>query len=202
MTGYMRLWNPEWTNVTNLRKRGVHGDYRMTVEIKYSGTASAAATEVGAAANNALNGTTTPVIVYVASTSANDNSGAAGHCQSICIIGISVASAQAFINGTESPVYSVEEVTMDATDGTTDVTSSRYYLRVFHAYCQSFGTGGSNADGNITVADDAVPTTTYLTITAAQVESNNGGLIYVYDGYYGRWNHLFAGLNDAAFNNA
>ena len=201
-----RLWNPQWHNCTNMIpvRKDKHGHYPMVFDIEISEAASAAA-EIGTAADNALNGSTTPVILYVASTSATDKDAAAGAVRRIHIIGISVASSKNYVLGTEDPVYSVEEVALDSADGTTDVTTSRYYLRVMHAYAVLWGTGGAashDAEGNITVADDDVPTTTYLTIDAADNESNNSGLIYLAANYEGRWTRCFVSLNDSALNQA
>lgn len=202
-SGRMRLYNPEWNNVTDptlLRKIG----YPMVFELFYSAAPSANATEFGGAANNALNGTTTPVILYVASSSATDHDAANGAVRAIQIIGITVANVADYVAGRELPQYSVEEVRLDAADGTTDVTTSRYYLRVIHAYACEWGTGGGashDAEGNITVSDDAVPTNTYLTIAAGDNDSNNGGLIYVHDGYWGQWKSMDISVMDAAYNN-
>ena len=206
MTGYMRLWNPEWfssaISADEVRKRDKDGNYPLMFEIRYSGTCSAAAAQIGAAADNALDGTTTPVKVYVDCAADTDKDASTGHVRKVRIIGISVASDQAYINGTEDPVYSIEEVNLTAAGGTTAVATSRYYLRVIHFYASDWGSGGSDASNAIYVQDDAAGTTKYLTIAQNYNESNNGGLIYVADGYYGRTVKLRAGLNDAAFNNA
>ncbi len=202
MAGYMRLWNPDWYSSAisedEIRKRDKDGNYPRMFEIRYSGTCSAAAAQIGAAADNALNGTTTPVLVYADSASADDTDSAVKNVRKVRLIGISVASAQAYINGEENEVYSVEEINMN---GTTAVVSTRYYLRVIHVYASDWGSAASVAAGAITIQDDAAGTTKYLTIALGANESNNGGLIYVAEGYYGRTTKLRCGLNDAAFNN-
>jgi len=199
MTGYMRLWNPDWYSSAipeaEIRKKDVHGKYPMTFEIRYTGTGSANATEIGAAADNALDGTTTPVLLYIESTDAKDTIAGVG-VRKVRLIGLSVASAQAYINGKENEVYSVEEINMTTSAHT---LTTRYYLRVIHLYASDWGSE-KDAAGTLTAGDDATPTTTYLTIAISYNESNNGGLIYVAEGYHGRWKRLLLNLNDASQN--
>ena len=176
----------------------------MTFEIYISEAASAVA-EIGTAATGVLDGTTTPVVVYAVSSSDTDKDAAAGAVRAIHLIGISVASATDYINGEEEPVYSVEEIRITAAGGTTAQVSTRYYLRVLHAYATEWGTGGAashDAEGNITIDDDGLGGNVYLTIDAGSNESNNSGLIYVADGFYGRWDRCFLSLNDQALNQA
>jgi len=176
----------------------------MVFEIAVNEAASAVA-ELGTAADNVLDGTTTPVILYVASTDALDKDAAAGCVRALHIIGISVARSDEYVVGLEKPKFTVEEVRLDSADGTTDVTTERYYLRVMHMYATEWGTGdaGSHeAEGNITVADDAVPTTTYLTLDLGSNESNSSGLVYLVDGYYGRWTRCYISLHDEDINEA
>lgn len=205
MTGYMRLWNPEWYSAAiseaEVRKKDVHGKYPLIFEIRYSAAASAAAAEIGAAADNALDGTTTPVLVYVDCAADTDKDAATGHVRKVRIIGLSVASAQNYINGTETAVYSIEEVNLTAAGGTTAVITTRYYVRLIHFYASDWGSGGADASNAIYVQDDAAGTTKYLTIAQNFNDSNNGGLIYVGTGYHGRWKRLLANMNDPAFNN-
>lgn len=201
--GHFRLWNPQWCNSTSddCRRTNVRGRKRMTFEIAVSEAASAAA-ELGTAADNVLDGTTTPVLLEIDSTSATDKDVAAGAVRAVHIIGITVANSTAYINGEEEPVYSVEEVRCDATAGTTEVPTIRYYLRVMHAYATEWGTGGASshdAEGDITI--QAVGgATDYLTIDAASNESNSSGLIYLVDGFWGRWTRCYISLNDVAIN--
>lgn len=199
--GYFRLWNPGWTNSTtdNCIRTNVRGKRRITFEIAVSEAGSAVA-ELGTAANNVLNGTTTPVLLEIDSTSATDKDAAAGAVRAVHIIGITVASAYDYIHNNETPVYSVEEVRCDATAGTTEVQTIRYYLRVMHAYATEWGTGGGathDAEGAITI-QTVGGATDYLTIDAASNESNSSGLVYLVDGYYGRWTRCYVSLNDVA----
>ena len=195
----MRLWNPEWHSSAisdeELRKKDVHGKYPMMFEIRFSGVGSANATQIGAAADAVLDGTTTPVLLYIESTHASDTVAGAG-VRRVRLIGLSVASVQNYLNGIESAVYSVEEINM-ATSAHT--LTARYYTRVMHLYASDWG-AELNAAGTLTAGDDATPTITYLTIAAAGNESNSGGLIYVGPGYHGRWKRLLANINDAAIN--
>ena len=70
-------------------------------------------------------------------------------------------------------------------------------------YCCDWGSGGTDAKGDITLEDAATGTgNVYLTITATFNESNNGGMIYVGAGYYGRWKRLLAGLKDVMIREA
>ena len=69
--------------------------------------------------------------------------------------------------------------------GTTDATTTRYYLREIHGYVSDWGTDASHdAEGNITIEEPA--NTTLLTIAAGTNESN-GGTIYGCVGHMGRW---------------
>ena len=193
-----RLWNPQWHDCSYMipRKKDINGNYPMCITIQVSEAASAAA-EIGTAADSALNGTTTPVQVIVVSSSADDTDNSAKDVRNIHLIGISVASPTDYINGDEDPVYSVEEIAMN---GTTNVTSDRYYLRVMHAYACRWGSNGSDAAGNITV--EYPENTALLTMDAGDNESNSSGLIYLADEYEGRWERCFVSLNDAALNQA
>lgn len=195
-----RLWNPQWHNCTMMipRKRDKDGQYPMCITISVSEAASAVA-EIGTAADNALNGTTTPVKVYVVSSSGDDTDSGTKHARRVHLIGLSVASATDYINGVEDAVYSVEEI---ALSGATDVITTRYYLRVMHMYVCDWGSGGSDAAGNIICESDADGTVTYLTIDANDNESNSSGLIYLAKDYEGRWTRCFISLNDTALNAA
>jgi len=199
--GYFRLWNPEWCNSStdDCVRTTLRGKHRMVFEISVREAASAVA-ELGTAANNVLDGTTTPVLLEIDSTSATDKDAAAGAVRAVHIIGITVASSADYVLGLEDPVFSVEEVRCDAAAGTTEVQTIRYYLRVIHAYATEWGTGGAashDAEGDITI--QAVGgATDYLTIDTASNESNSSGLIYLVDGYFGRWSRCYISLHDEA----
>ena len=195
MGARIRLYNPDWTNCTDLTRQDVHGNNKQYFEIFYSGTASATATEIGAAADAILDGTTTPVLLYVESTDAKDTLAGVG-TQKVRLIGVSVASAADYLAGKEAAVYSVEEIEM-ATSA--HKLTTRYYLRVIKLYGSSWGAETDTA-GTLTVGNDATPTTTYLTIAAASNESN-GGSIWGCDGRYGRWSLLDISHQDTDHNN-
>jgi hypothetical protein len=207
----LRLWNPEWTNVTTLnqlRKSDVHGKRSSPyVEIMYFGTASAAAAEVGAAADSAKDGTATPFRLNIVSSSADDTDNSAKDCRAVRVIGVSAAnaSATAISSATTGRVvddwatnnqYTVEEI---RTAGTTDVYSTRFWIRVMHVYACEFGSAGADAKGNITAESPA--NTTLLTIAAGATESN-GSAIYGAYGHNGRMTYLRISSSDVAWNNA
>ncbi len=83
-------------------------------------------------------------------------------------------------------------------NGTTDVTTERYYLREMHAYSSDWGSGGHDAEGDITIEEPA--DTDLLTISATFNESN-GGTIYGNVGWYGRWSLLDLSHQDPDHNN-
>jgi hypothetical protein len=195
----MRIWNPEWyssaIDKNEIIKKDVHGKNDTFIEIFYSGTSSAAAAELGGAADSALDATTTPVQCIVVSASANDTNTAAGHVRKVRIIGISVSSAANYLQGTEDAVYSLEECNMN---GTTNVTTSRYYLRVMHIYASDWGSGDDDAAGAITLE---YPENTTLIQIAQNANESQGGTIYGADNHSGRWQYCYLGTADAAFNN-
>ncbi len=98
----MRLYNPEWVSAaigSDLVRRDVHGNTKMYIETFYAGTASAAATEIGGAANSVdATHLTTPMKLVIVSAQATDIDTDAGKVRKIRIIGISVASQIDFIN--------------------------------------------------------------------------------------------------------
>ena len=134
----MRLWNPEWTNITtthDIYKADVHSKKSpVYIEIMYNGTCSANATEIGAAADSAKDGTTTPFKLVIVSSSADDTDNAAKDVRAVRVIGISVpgngatiAAATGFVDPdwANKQVYSIEEIKMN---GTTDVYSTRFWI--------------------------------------------------------------------------
>ena len=132
--------------------------------------------------------------IFVVSSDAGDTNTDAGKVRKVCVIGISVASKYNYIQGTEDPIYTVEEINMA---GATYVESERYYIRIMHMYASHWGSGGSDAEGTITLVDANTGTGhTYLTLDAASNESNSSGLIYVAENYWGRWNRCYISMND------
>jgi len=177
-----RLYNPDLVidpnNVfpRNLR-RVYHGKSYTMYYQKWLGTTQAAE-EKGTSEDSAKDGTTTPFEVIIVSSNVGDNrSTAAGYVHSVALIGISVASIADYKYGTEKPLKTVEVVAMN---GTTDVTATRYYLWVDHAYACEWGTGATHdAEGDITI--EAPANTDLLTIKATFNESN-GGIWHCRDG--------------------
>ena len=208
----MRLWNPEYTNLSAAEKKevykaDVHGRMQPYIEIFYSGTSSANATAVGGAADLAKDGSTTPFKVNVVSASANDTNTSAGHVRKVRIIGISVPCVAgdatiAAATGTVDPnwsgqeAYTVEQINMA---GATDVYSQRFWIHVMHFYACDWGSGDGDAADAITLESPA--NTTLLTIAQNGNESN-GAIIYGAAGHYGRWSRCVLGSADRAFNNA
>jgi len=181
-----RLFNPEvivdTNNVLNLAyiRQNINGYKRPTYFIKWTG-GTQAGEELGTAAASVKDGTTTPFqITVVSSDVADKRTTAAGAVHSVALIGISVESIAAYnewvLNGTTTtlgeagrPKSTIEVVAMN---GTTDVTTTRYYLWVDHAYACEWGTGATDATGNITIESPA--NTTLITIAATYNESDGG----------------------------
>ena len=179
---YKRLWNPEVViDANNVliddSRQLIHGKSTPTFQVKWHGTTQAAE-ELGTAPSSDKDGTTTPYQVVVVSSSASDDRGnAAGMVHSVALIGNSVSSIQRYLNGFETPKTTVEVFEMN---GVADVTSTRYYTNVIHAYACEWGTGATHdAEGAITV--EAPPNTTLLAISATYNESE-GGTIHFVDG--------------------
>ncbi|MHA1748385.1 MAG: hypothetical protein ACTSYF_07035 [Promethearchaeota archaeon] len=121
---------------------------------------------------NEADGTSTAITLKAVSASATDKDAADGAVREITVIGLDA-------DGTP------QEETI-ALDGTTAVELSDSWSRVIHAYAISWGTGGSDAAGNITIYDKS-DDTVYLTITAGSNESN-GCHIYFAE----NWNLIIA----------
>lgn len=204
MGARVRLYNPEWTNLTTqkatLFRKDEYGKSPTMFEIFCTGTSSADATELGGAANSAKDGTTTPFGITVVSSDAGDIDAADGKVRAIAVIGVSIpyADITKFVaDPTKVEVcYSVEEVRMN---GTTDVVcTDRAYLRLIHAYAIEWGSGGADAEGNITVESPA--NTALLTISAGSNESN-ASTIYGAQDHWARWRYVRLNPHDVAFNN-
>ena len=185
-----RLWNPEvlvdpneifGTAGKNLRQicSHVQGRYRPLYEIVWTGTTQAGE-ELGTAATSAKDGTTTPFqVVVVSSDVADDRGTAAGAVHSVALIGITTNSIQGYLDWNNDPTSkkgklgepkaSVEVVAMD---GTTDVLSTRYYIWLDAIYACEWGTGATDATGNITA--EAPANTTLIALAATQNEGEGG----------------------------
>lgn len=184
---YIRLWNPEIViDANNVLPRSSRQDIDMgngrlekipTFHVKWHGSTQADE-QLGTAMNSDKDGQTTPFQLTVVSSDVGDKrTTAAGFVHSVAVIGNSVASIADYSNGIETPKTTVEVFAMN---GTTDVTSVRYYTNVIHAYACEWGTGATHdAEGNITIESPA--NTALLTITTTYNESN-GGTIHFCDG--------------------
>ena len=170
-----RLWNPELiidTNsvLPNELKQTIRGYNIPTYSIKWTGTPQAGE-ELGTAADSVKDGSTTPFVVTVVSSSNSDKrTTAAGMAHSVALIGVSVSAAEGKRLDVSNAKSTVEVVSMN---GTTDVTATRYWLWVDHAYVCEWGTGATHdAEGDITIESPA--DTDLLTIKATYNESNGG----------------------------
>lgn len=170
-----RLYNPELIIDANsvlgdsLRQQ-INGRRQTFYTIKWTGTPQAGE-ELGTAADSAKDGTTTPFTVIVVSASNSDKRAtAAGMVHSVALIGVSVSIAEAVASDLTNPKATVEVIAMN---GTTDVSSTRMWLWVDHAYACEWGTGDTHdAEGDITIESPA--DTDLLTIKATYNESNGG----------------------------
>lgn len=134
--------------------------------------------------------------LFAYSSQADDTDESDKDARKVMIIGISVSDPVAAALGTEKPQYSVEQVSLA---GATFVETTRYYKRVMHMYVCDWGSAGAEAKGNIKLIDtDTATGHTYLTIDADANESNSSGLVYVADGFWGRWKRCYISMNDAA----
>jgi hypothetical protein len=168
-----RLWNPQLivdpTGLLPVKlKNRPGGKNRPVYEIRWIG-GTQAAEELGTAAASAKDGTAAAFQITVVSSSATDIDTAAGKVRAVALIGVSVSSATAYVDGGETPLSTVEVVLMN---GTADVLSTRFYLWVDHAYAVNWGSGGADAEGNITIESPA--NTELLKITATFNESDGG----------------------------
>ena len=180
-----RLYNPELvidTNsvLPNLQRNYLHGKNHPVYHIRWFG-GTQAGEELGTAAASVKDGTTTPFqCVVVSSNVADKRTTAAGAVHSVALIGVTTQSIVAYQewvrNGTTTtlgeagrPRSTVEVVAMN---GTTDVTSTRFFIWVDHGYACEWGTGATDATGNITI--EAPANTTLITIAATYNESDGG----------------------------
>lgn len=195
----VRLYNPDLIvgdefQKGSVEKTNIYGKRRPTFEIIAQET-SAAAAELGVAATAEKDGATTPFQVVVVSSDVGDIDTGAGKVRAVRVIGITVTSVALFKKG-ETPLYTIEELKMN---GTTDVTSTRFYIRVIHVYACRWGSGGADAEGNITL--EAPANTALLTIAAGTNESN-GAIIYGIAGRYGRWSLMDLAQQDPTITDA
>jgi hypothetical protein len=166
---YLQLFEPPLSQAYNFKHKNLYA-----FEMYSSFTPSAASTEI-AAPTTILDATAASVLLLVKSSTVNDINNAGGHVRKVRLIGWGTGS----VSGTSaSAVPQIENILMN---GTTAVNTVKYWTRIQHVYATLFGSGGSHADGIISVknAADAV---TYITIAALATESS-GSQIYVPNGY-------------------
>ena len=130
-------------------------------KIKYAGTFSNGYAEISAP-NAVFDGTTTPAVVYVDSSSAVDDAAGTG-VQAVTIIGWD-----------ENDAFVKVAV---ATGGTTGQSSVTKFKRIFHAYASAWG-ANNDAEGDIYVQDDVTGTNKYLKIAAGSNESEGSALFF------------------------
>lgn len=179
-----RLWNPELIiDPTVLFPKRLRQDinkrHQHTYEITWHGTTQAGE-ELGTAATSVKVGTTTPFLVTVVSSSADDTDLSNKDVRAVALIGIttnSIAGYQAWLEfgvttraGRDGrPLATVEVILMN---GTADVLSTRYYIWLDALYAVNWGSGGQDAAGNITAESPA--NTTLIALAAGQNEGEGG----------------------------
>lgn len=169
----VRIWYPSEVEVFNnstinrLQKLG-YEVYAITVEGISLGSDGAISFNQ---ASTVLDGTSTADAMYIESSDALDDTGATDCVQEVIIN---------MVNTSGDPYRKTV-----ATTGLTGTLVDEEAVRIYSFYSTAWGTGdgGSHqAEGNITLGDDAGPTNTFVTIAADDNESD-GGRIWVPDGY-------------------
>jgi len=143
----------------------VDRDTLHLISIAWAGTFNNGYKEISAP-NAIFDGTVTPAVVYVDSTSGDDTAAGDG-VQQVTIIGI-------LEDGTLGTV-AVE------TGGTTGQSSVTKFQRIFHAYASRWGSGNDPV-GDIYIQDDATGTVKYLKMAAGTNETE-GAEIFLPTGY-------------------
>ena len=183
-----RLYNPELlidaTDVFDegkiLRNIDAGGRFSPLYEIKWTGTTQAGE-ELGTAATSAKDGTTTPYLVNIVSSDvADDWDNLAGAVRSVALVGVSTNSIAGYFawntygtttrEGQDGRPRSTVEVVK--TNGTADVVATRYWIWLDHIYACEWGTGATDATGNI---DAEAPTGTVLLRMLATQNEGEGG---------------------------
>ena len=134
-------------------------------------TMPAGATMIAADAGrtDVFNGTTTPIIVYAISDSANDDSPAGTGALTVTVF------------GWDSTHNYVEDTI--ALNGVAEVAGTVLFERIIGAKVATAGSG-LTAAGNITITNTG-QTATYLTIPAGQIASAQAGKLWIPTGWYG-----------------
>ena len=183
-----RLFNPELLVDPNdifndgklLRNTDNNGNFSPLYEIHWTG-ATQAGEELGTAATSAKDGTTTPFQLTIVSSDVADNrSTAAGAVHSVAAIGVTTNSIAGFLawltygettrEGKDGKPKSTVEVI--AMNGITDVLATRYWIWFDGLYACEWGTGATDATGNITGESPA--NTTLIALLAGQNEGEGG----------------------------
>jgi len=151
-------------NITNMMS-GVERSTLHMITMGWAGTCHNGYQEISAP-NAIFNGTVTPAVVYVDSTSGDDTAAGTG-TQEVTIIGI-------LEDGTIGKV-AVE------TGGTTGQSSVIKFQRILHAYASRWGAGNDSV-GDIYIQDDVTGTTKYLKM-AATFNETEGAAIFLPTGY-------------------
>jgi len=146
--GYMRIREITRDLQASLPFVGMGGKKRKLIEIDVSAENTANDTEINAP-DSVLNGTAAAIKFKIKSDDAGDTD------EPVHVIYID-----------DSGDLVTETVTTDGTDGTTAVSSTGDVIRILHAYLDTAMTG------NLLVRN-AADNATYLTITAAALDSNN-----------------------------
>ena len=194
-----RLWNPELIVdptelLPNRLIQDISGSHNHTYEITWKGDTQAGE-ELGTAATSAKDGTTTPFQVTVVSAQGNDTDAATGDVRAVALIGITTNSLAGYLAwnqyGTTTregqdgkPLSTVEVVLMN---GTTDVLSTRYYIWLDAMYAVNWGSGGSDALGNITAES---PANTNLIVLLATRNEGEGGVWHFPPNHYVTTEHV------------
>ena len=184
-----RLFNPELlidpTDVFDdgkiLRNTDDHGRFKPLYEIHWTG-ATQAGEELGTAATSLKDGTTTPFIVNIVSSDvADDWDDLAGAVRSVALIGVTTNSLAGYLawntygtttrEGQDGRPRSTVEVVK--TNGTADVLSTRYFIWLDGMYACEWGTGATDATGNI---DAESPSGVVLLRITATYNEGEGGV--------------------------
>ena len=163
-----------------LKMTDPEGTLETMFEIKWTGATQAAAEELGTAATSAKDGTTTPYLVNIVSSDvADDWDNAAGAVRSIALVGISTNSIAGYTKWQQDPDSPDGQrgkprttVEVVKTNGTADVVATRYWIWLDGMYAVEWGTGASDATGNI---DAEAPTGTVLIRLLAASNEGEGG---------------------------
>lgn len=142
-------------------------------EIKWTG-GTQVGEELGTAVTSAKDGRTTPYLVNIVSSDvADDWDNLAGAVRAVALIGISVdvseINGDGTLNRNAKPKTTVEVV---RTNGTADVVATRYFIWLDGIYSVLWGTGATDATGNI---DAEAPSGVVLIRLLAGQNEGEGG---------------------------